>query len=464
MTLAEMTQRFPRHQVAIRSASHAHFFITMAPMAFPRVSSKRESPRRLPSLLRSVLGVSAVTVVAFSSFGRVLIGPQAFPQPSYAEARQLRYNDWKELAMNLAKLTPNQILHELRTTDPFGTRTFEAELMKRESEKGEMLTQEEVRQLFSCPIHRITLPDQRNQSQAQAFRNNEEGTFLYLQHLRKAGGTHFCSLSRDNLPQHAVDPYFCMSDYAWSKKDDSKRDCAGCLKQWNNTEIATRMKQAGHRITGNEWNNFDRLHHFDLPAIFATSFRRPVDRALSQFRFECLEHRGCKIQDVEVWWSRARYLWNVYTKTFADVPYYNVQVYESNSTESQEKRAQLLGDALDTVSKFHLVLSMEWLAYAKPQVESVLGFHNTSALTHRVRPHNNLENLRQDGQEHNTLGAAGIAKASLVPEEYLTPEQYQNFSEHLALDEILTDFARRLFLERMACDDLISRDETMLIS
>ena len=120
--------------------------------------------------------------------------------------------------------------------------------------------------------------------------------------------------------------------------------------------------------------------------------------------------------------------------------------------EHQDKRAQLLGNALDTIAKFHLVLSMEWLAYAKPQVQGILGFKNTDALTKRVRPHI-AQFSRNDGQDKNKLGAAGIAKASWTPQNYLSPEQYKDFSEHLALDEILTDAARRFYLERLVCTE-----------
>jgi|EP01082_Thalassiosira_pseudonana_P006234 hypothetical protein len=109
--------------------------------------------------------------------------------------------------------------------------------------------------------------------------------------------------------------------------------------------------------------------------------------------------------------------------------------------------------AIDTLSKFHIVLSMEWLAYSSPQVQSILGFDDLSALTTRVRPHI-TQATRNDGQEINTLGSASIAKASWVPKEYLDAEQYKRMSEDLALDEILTDVARRMFLERLVCKDV----------
>ena len=243
-----------------------------------------------------------------------------------------------------------------------------------------------------------------------------------------------------------------MSDYEWFRENN--KIMAGYLHHWSNDEIAQRMLKSGHRVTGNEWDNFDRIHHFDLPAIFTTSFRRPLDRALSQFRFECIEDRGCKIKDVGRWWKNRKDLYNVYTVTFADASRAGiVRAYENDSMKDKDRRAQLMTDALDTVAAFHLVLAMEWLAYAKSQVEKTLGFANTEPLMKRVRPHIG-QAIRNDGQEANKLGAAGIAKASWTPKEYLTPEQYKDFSEHLALDEILTDAARRFFLERLVCDDL----------
>jgi hypothetical protein len=364
----------------------------------------------------------------------------------------MTYKDWRDVALNLAKLPSAQVLLALKTKDPFGMRTFEKRLLERESQKGAVLNSKELRELFPCPKDRITLPDQRNHTKGDSFRSNTPGYFLFFQHLRKAGGTNFCTLAEANLPPSAVGQYYCMSDYEWFR--EVGKQMAGYLHHWTNDEIARRMAQSGHRVTGNEWDNFDRTHHIDLPAIFATSFRRPLDRALSQFRFECVENRGCKFTDVGKWWKYRRDLYNVYSLTFADVGRAGiVQTFEDNSITYQEKRAQLVADALDTVAKFHLVLIMEWLAYAKSQVEDVLGFSNTESLTRRVRPLIG-QAKRDDGQEVNTLGAAGITKASWAPEEYLTSEQYKDFSEHLALDEIMMDAARRMFLERLVCDDL----------
>eukprot|EP00985_Skeletonema_marinoi_P034280 scaffold43608_cov518-Skeletonema_marinoi.AAC.1 len=226
---------------------------------------------------------------------------------------------------------------------------------------------------------------------------------------------------------------------------------AGLLHSWSNEEITTRMSKQGFRIAGNEWEYFDPPRHFDLPAVFATSFRKPIDRALSQFRFECIEDRGCIIKDVHKWWEKRVDLWNVYTLTFADPPRGARNHFEG--IEHSEQRREMMATAIDTLSKFHIVLSMEWLAYAAPQVRSILGFNDVSALTTRVRPHIN-QAKRDDRQEHNSLGSASIKKASWDPKEYLDAAQYKKMSEDLALDEILTEVARRMFLERLVCNDL----------
>ena len=242
-----------------------------------------------------------------------------------------------------------------------------------------------------------------------------------------------------------------MPDMRWS---GGKK--AGYLHHWSNEEVTKRMADEHQRIAGNEWDWFDVDHHFDLPAVTATSFRKPLDRALSQFRFECVEDRGCKGWTVAEFWKRREDLYNVYTETFADTPKtFGVlrKAYENKVVDASEQRKDMVGKALDTVAKFNLVLAMEFLAYAGPQVDRVLGFHDISPLTKRVRPHIN-QHERNDGQEKNSLGAAGITKASWDPEKYLEPAQFQKMSEHLALDMILTDAARRIFLERLVCTDL----------
>lgn len=366
---------------------------------------------------------------------------------SVRKPNRKKYSDWRTLAVDLAGRLPEDVVRILKEEDPFGVRTFEKNLLETESNRKRFLELEELRELFPCPTDRISLPDQRNTDKARAFRNGTEPYFLFFQHLRKAGGTNFCSLAEHNLERKNLPPYYCMPDYGWNMKNRG----AGYLTRYTNDEIVTNIRKKGHKIAGNEWDPFDSDRFFDLPADFATSFRRPLDRALSQFRFECIEDRGCKIKNVTKWWTKRTDLTNVYTWTFANEGVRRVSI--GTTKEDSMKRQNLVGKALDTVAKFNLVMVMEWLAYAPNHVRDVLGFQDTKTLTERVRPHIG-QAKREDGQEHNSMGAAGIAKASWTPEEYLPPETYKVMSKNLALDEILTDAARRIFLERLVCSDV----------
>eukprot|EP00536_Pseudo-nitzschia_multiseries_P013597 jgi/Psemu1/212193/e_gw1.592.32.1 len=365
-----------------------------------------------------------------------------------------RYSDWKAYAVELAGNFPEDIVLTLKEEDPFGVRTFEQRLLDAESSRERFLSLDELRDLFPCPQgDRISLPDQRNADKARAFRNGTEPYFLFFQHLRKAGGTNFCALANKNMKKSELPKYFCMPDYHWNMEQGQRG--AGYLTHYKNSEIIEHMREDGHKIAGNEWDPFDPQRFFDLTATFATSFRRPLDRALSQFRFECIEERGCKIKNVTKWWDRRKDLTNVYTWTFSSEGVRKTSVGRSPS--DAKRRRQLVGTALDTIAKFNLVMVMEWLAYAPNHVRDVLGFANTETLTERVRPHIG-QAKRNDGQEHNSLGAAGIAKASWKPEDYLPPALYEIMSHDLALDEILTDAARRIFLERIVCTDVRQYD------
>jgi hypothetical protein len=125
---------------------------------------------------------------------------------------------WRDLAVKLAALPPDQVLTTLETQDPFGVRHFEEQLLQTEASKGAFLDLNELRGLFSCPDDRITLPDQRDNDKAEAFRNGTLTHFLFFQHLRKAGGTNFCALAEHNLPKKQVPRYYCMPDYGYVKR------------------------------------------------------------------------------------------------------------------------------------------------------------------------------------------------------------------------------------------------------
>jgi hypothetical protein len=349
------------------------------------------------------------------------------------------YEYYRTIVTELARRAPSDILHTLQHEDPLGVRRVaeQIEALKQQFNRTPAIA--ELTSLFPCPApaRRLSGPDRRNATQLQHYHQSLQDpsmtAFIFFQHLRKAGGTHFCTLAQKNLPPAQVPAYYCMPDYFWKRDDGTSPKCAGCLHQWTNQEILERV--GSHRIMGNEWDTFDVAHHFQLPAIFVTSFRAPLHRAVSQYRFECVEERGCTHKTIESYWEKRRDLYNIYTKTFSDIPRQGSFATDTASPAAAERRAQSVATALDTLLQFHLVLIMEWLFYAAGPVQQVLGFSDTAVLAQAVRPHNDRKQ-RTD---------------SWRPEEYLSAEQYRIMSETLALDEILYDVARRLFLERLVC-------------
>lgn len=140
--------------------------------------------------------------------------PKRTPNKKKAAVRGKReeYSDWRALAVDLAGKLPADVIRILKDEDPFGVRTFEKTLLDRESEHGRFLEVDELRELFPCPTdNRITLPDQRNPDKARAFRNGTEPYFLFFQHLRKAGGTNFCSLAEHNFEKKYLPGYYCSA-------------------------------------------------------------------------------------------------------------------------------------------------------------------------------------------------------------------------------------------------------------
>ena len=66
---------------------------------------------------------------------------------------------------------------------------------------------------FVCPQStslRLDYPSLINEQNLQAFREGSADSFIFYQHLRKAGGTGFCDLAQRNLPKGSVPSYYCM--------------------------------------------------------------------------------------------------------------------------------------------------------------------------------------------------------------------------------------------------------------
>ena len=363
-----------------------------------------------------------------------------------------RYDEFFEMATSLAALTPEEILEALNTKDPFEMRSFSQKLKEKEVELDRKLTLDEIKHLFPCPVDRISLPDKRDHTKAEIFRKeiksvihnepiaNATGSFIFFQHLRKAGGTHFCSVANQNLPREVVPRYYCMADRMWHSSQHPNHSGAGYMTHYTNEEIMTNMKNRGFRIAGNEWDPF-RRDFLELPALYITSFRSPMDRAVSQFRFECLEHRGCHIDTIEEYWKRRGELVNVYTWTFSNRRSGRAMLEQRKKVIKE--RVETMQTAIDTLSQFHLVLFIDWLSYSTAMIQEIMGFEkiDEDELTNVVRPHIHQAPERNEAE-----------KTKYDAKSYLSEEMYASMNHDLALDEILTDIAKRLFLERLVCE------------
>ena len=171
------------------------------------------------------------------------------------------YDSLMRELFDLGTSNPKQLIRELSTKDPFmiagGIKTFQCP-----NDRGD---------------HALDFPSQVNISRLKAFQDKERGSWVFYQHLRKAGGTGFCDLAHLNLPEGSIPPYYCMPDRRGSL----------ATPPWNNpSHLLDEMSKKNYRIAANEWDAFSSSF-FDLEgAVFATTFRHPIDRRYSQYRFE----------------------------------------------------------------------------------------------------------------------------------------------------------------------------------
>jgi hypothetical protein len=93
--------------------------------------------------------------------------------------------------------------------------------------------------------------------------------------------------------------------------------------------------------------------------------------------------------------------------------------------------------AVDALRRFNLVLILELTDAADPLVHETLGW---KAPARQVRPHEKAAPYRAD-------------KASHRAREALEPAVYDFFAAANAFDLLLYHWARRMFLERLVCED-----------
>jgi hypothetical protein len=193
------------------------------------------------------------------------------PEIEIPQKQSISLNEKIKELFEIGKQNPSKLIHILQDDNPFDLpSTVDS---------------------FICPTSSemlISSPNLINHTRAQEFRQGKPGTWLFYQHLRKAGGTGFCDLAQNNLPRQQTPPYFCMIDNRGSL----------ATSPWNNEEyLMSRMERSNYRITANEWDAYYPYMGQWRGAVLATTFRHPVDRWYSQYRFEHLEHRDGSKQD-----------------------------------------------------------------------------------------------------------------------------------------------------------------------
>lgn len=126
--------------------------------------------------------------------------------------------------------SPAQLLAVLDQDDPFGVHVSNVTS-------------------FTCPEppQRLTIPDKRNMGAIKSFKEGQDGSFIFFQHLRKAGGTAFCDLAERNMKDHTPG-YYCMPDERGSL----------ATPPWNTKWLLKTMAGRKWKIAANEWDAFQR--------------------------------------------------------------------------------------------------------------------------------------------------------------------------------------------------------------
>lgn len=336
-----------------------------------------------------------------------------------------------EELFNIGSKSPVDLLNILQTDNPLG-------LVQNADE-------------FQCPHHssdRLTSLSNVNYTRAKDFRDGKEGSWIFYQHLRKAGGTGFCDLARNNMNARQVPPYYCMIDDRGSL----------CTPPWNDSKyLISNMRKRGFRVTANEWDVFhEDMFAYD-GAVFATTFRHPVDRWYSQYRFEHLEHRDGSAPDAprrpfKVWYNNNKNGMmgpNYYVTTFYggdESPnmqahgrgdfYWTYRKFIESKQSAYKLSWNMFKKSLENVKRFNLVLITEYLSTSSPVVMKVLGW---TTPPRKVLPHENQWAKRNSSDSVESLVGS---------------VDYRNIVLDNIYDLLLFHCVQRLYLERYKCHDL----------
>lgn len=362
---------------------------------------------------------------------------------------------WKKIEdlFELGNNDPRKLVEMLETEDPFGTDNPEN---------------------FTCPstdsarvdsVNGIVYPYYSYDKEGTApasFKSGDRDSFIFYQHLRKAGGTGFCELAKKNMPRKEVPPYYCMPDNRGSL----------ATPPWNEASyLQEQLRVRGHRIAANEWDAWNRVEHVPdkMPkAVFATTFRHPLDRWYSQYRFEHLEHRDSSAatsprQNFMTYYSRM-VDWteglNYYVSTFEGEPdrklakagtrdfYWTYHKFQKGYKQQKHHAVEggigfaFFRRALHNLQQFHLVLVTEFLDLTPhfDMINKVLGW--------TVPPTKTLPHAKQAARIADAV--TGNTK-SVRARDVLSDEDYMRLATDNAFDLLMYAVVRRLVLERMNC-------------
>lgn len=323
---------------------------------------------------------------------------------------------------------------------------------------------------FICPplelvsTMKIDYPDIVNHNNANKFKamdlkakerrlldTNSHGDNMYpwifYQHLRKAGGTGFCDLAKNNMPHRMVPPYYCMPDNRGSL----------ALPPWaptvwgNKTYLIDELHSSSYRIAANEWDPFYEEFSTLPGVILATTFRHPIDRWWSQYRFEHLEARDGSKKDTPrtpmLKWYHDCVRWemgvNYYVRTFEGTSdkrppsnkgdfYWSYHKYYANP--ELQMSWYFFNKSLHNIRKFDLILITEYLNTSDTLIQNELGWKTPPR---QVLPHE--------------VQAVRTQKQSIQAKEAIPKDDYNIMLEENVFDLLFFHVCKRIYLERLIC-------------
>ncbi len=281
-----------------------------------------------------------------------------------------------------------------------------------------------------------------NQSRLEDFRRNAPGSFLFYQHLRKAGGTGFCDLARSNMMRRQTPGYYCMPDNKGSL----------ATPPWNQPNYLLKdIQEHEYRIVANEWDVF-LTKFLNYPgAIFGTTIRDPIDRWYSQYRFEHLEHRDGSGADAPrnpfIKWYNNNKNWfmgaNYYVKTFIgkeDTDFSRTEDFYWTYHKYSPKRYTLtwadMKAAIRNIQKFQLILVLDWISTetTSKYLIDVMDWHKSPK---QVLPHESQ--------------ATRADKHSLKAQDVMQPADLLFIRKENVFDLLFFEVTKRIVLERLHC-------------